>query len=893
MSYLIFVKTIYMKTTNKILIVSILFLSFIESKAQRFLPLIPEGNDILTYAGPDGHITGFTTYNDKLLFCGRFQEVAGEDRVKICYWNGSDYEAFDQALPQMSSTNFPYGFLNTNDGFILYGRMNVMNNVSLFNGSEFQGLGEGLDDRVYDMVEYNGSAIAGGRFTFSGENEALHVAMWNGSNWEQMGDGFNDDVNSLIVFDDELYAAGNFTMSGGTEVARIAKWNGSSWEQVGDGVDDTAYALETHEGELYMSGDFENSADGMNSLNSLIRIEGDDLVGILSDDQTYSLEFLNSLDGNLYAFGGTWSFQQASLGYTLEGSTLNPLQFGTSLPAKDHFWNGALYTNNEYSSQVSDPKLFYQDNPILEYSLDGSLIDYLNSDNSQIQFFPGGSVFNDFGGGAQYFVGNPEDQVSSIYSIAPWMGGIVEEELHMSYQSSHFFDDQDLNRYFFGPFSNSYDAEFAKRYMRVWKVTSEQVQDHIDNFDQPGYEIPEVIENWPGNGRTEFGESSHIAPFEDMDENGLYEPESGDYPLIRGDQALYYILSTSRDGIAANSTSGIELGVMAYKIDDPDPNQQHSTFVSYQLTNRSDLNYEEFNFGMYHDIDLGNPIDDFVGCDSSLHMMFGYNGDNNDEASSSSPGFQDSIPVQGLSFLSDDMVSHVYYNNSNGINGDPSLPIHHFNYLNALWKDGSPVLFGGDGYTEGSGADPDQPVSFMYPSSPIESTNDSTWSEVSVGNFPGDRRQVGAIAPFPLAPGEEKCIDIALITAFPESVEEGLDSSMPLIVSRTQAIRDYYSGQNYECGSEEFPINIESVTREENSMLIYPNPSQSGVNIESKTRSIETIRLLDLNGRLLLDQAVNDLATRLDLSAFRPGLYLVSIELEGQKMITEKLIIEQ
>ena len=35
--------------------------------------------------------------------------------------------------------------------------------------------------------------------------------------------------------------------------------------------------------------------------------------------------------------------------------------------------------------------------------------------------------------------------------------------------------------------------------------------------------------------------SKHLAPFYDVDKNGIYDPSNGDYPLINGDQALWYV----------------------------------------------------------------------------------------------------------------------------------------------------------------------------------------------------------------------------------------------------------------------------------------------------------------------------------------------------------------
>jgi hypothetical protein len=44
------------------------------------------------------------------------------------------------------------------------------------------------------------------------------------------------------------------------------------------------------------------------------------------------------------------------------------------------------------------------------------------------------------------------------------------------------------------------------------------------------------------------------------------------------------------------------------------------------------------------------------------------------------------------------MRRFVYYNNSgNPINGEPSTPLHYYNYMNGIWKNGQKMAYGGDG----------------------------------------------------------------------------------------------------------------------------------------------------------------------------------------------------
>ena len=46
----------------------------------------------------------------------------------------------------------------------------------------------------------------------------------------------------------------------------------------------------------------------------------------------------------------------------------------------------------------------------------------------------------------------------------------------------------------------------------------------------PDYETPEVITNWPASHFDFDGTNEYLAPFQDVNGDGLYDPTAGDYP---------------------------------------------------------------------------------------------------------------------------------------------------------------------------------------------------------------------------------------------------------------------------------------------------------------------------------------------------------------------------
>jgi hypothetical protein len=134
---------------------------------------------------------------------------------------------------------------------------------------------------------------------------------------------------------------------------------------------------------------------------------------------------------------------------------------------------------------------------------------------------------------------------------------------------------------------------------------------------------------WPGD----LG-----APFNDIDENGLYDPII-DIPGIAG--AIQTIWFVANDQDAALTTFlygtqpiGIEYQATIWEYKDS-TGYDNFFFRKYKLINKTDIlgnptTFEDMYISMWSDTDIGNSTDDFVGCDTLLNLGFGYNGIAND-----------------------------------------------------------------------------------------------------------------------------------------------------------------------------------------------------------------------------------------------------------------------
>lgn len=344
-----------------------------------------------------------------------------------------------------------------------------------------------------------------------------------------------------------------------------------------------------------------------------------------------------------------------------------------------------------------------------------------------------------------------------------------------------------------------YDKHFAMSKemvteFRAWFSCKEDPECDLAERYPNGYNIPEEILKWPGNGPA-GGYDNLMAPFYDMNDDDIYDPENdGDFPAyeffnegitpdanceraknqpwrrIFGDYTLWWVYNDR--GNIHTETKGTAIGMefksqaFAFATNDE---LNDMTFYNYNIINRSTYTLYDTYFAVWTDADLGNPIDDYTGCDVSRGLGYMYNGDDNDENHSKGNGYGSQPPAIGIDFFEgpyqdDDgldnasswtinpssgvkelvcdenilngninglnfgdgeidnerwgMRRFLYFNNSgegNAATQDPSTAMEHYNYITGYWKDNSPLCYGGNGHFQTPGADINTPTDFMFP----------------------------------------------------------------------------------------------------------------------------------------------------------------------------------
>jgi hypothetical protein len=308
-------------------------------------------------------------------------------------------------------------------------------------------------------------------------------------------------------------------------------------------------------------------------------------------------------------------------------------------------------------------------------------------------------------------------------------------------------------------------------------------------------------------------------------------------------------------------------------------------------------------------------------------MFYTYNGDLFDEPSGAGPGYGSDLGILGIRTLEgvyadsdgndgtplpepyerygdktsgwgDGIVGNerlglsrsMYHTNPSNApweTWDPQTSADFFNYMRGLWRDGTPLTFNESyGYfPEGGTA-----CSYIFPgeSDPLHWGTDgidpgAIWTEESAGLWPGDRRGLISSGPFTFAPGDVQYIDYAFIFAR-ESQNPDED-----VLTTLRAYADEVVNLTCENLPDVIVSNSEA-SQIKTSVQLYPNPSADVVTLSIQPATYGTYTITDLSGRKVASGIIAGSDTRLDLTSFSNGMYIVAIE-TANTQTSKKLLV--
>lgn len=373
---------------------------------------------------------------------------------------------------------------------------------------------------------------------------------------------------------------------------------------------------------------------------------------------------------------------------------------------------------------------------------------------------------------------------SSQFAASCWIGGYDKQgQLKVAAQTYR----QDGNDYWPGALNSlgKITKDTCALWDKQWKVNRSDINQFIQLYKTGGNinsSTFDVINQWPaiGNhnvkgadGTTHIGLNSNntYAPFKDLNGDGLYEPDQGEYPDINGDQMIWWVFNDAGNVKQQSLTAaiGVEVQTSAFAYATQDF-LNDATFYNYRVINRGALTIDSTYIAVWDDCDLGYAYDDYIGCDTTRGLGIQYNGTNDDGGSAGHPvnSYGLNPPQVGLDFFQGPkriihrtglpdtvqqlgMTNFTYYNNDWSVIGNPSNGIQIYGYMTGSIKSGQRFSddFQGPGIqSKGYGSGPI--VHFVYWGDPGDN---STWSECACNNLPYDRRFIFSSGPFQLLPG--------------------------------------------------------------------------------------------------------------------------------------------
>ena len=307
-----------------------------------------------------------------------------------------------------------------------------------------------------------------------------------------------------------------------------------------------------------------------------------------------------------------------------------------------------------------------------------------------------------------------------------------------------------------------------------------------DDIETPSNDVLKRIYAWPAHGDVSRGQDYFLAPYYDRDEDGNYNPDNGDHPwyddilgrddvecgvdrrvTLYGDETHWWVFN-DKGNIHTETTGdpiGMEIRAQAFAFATNDE-VNLMTFYNYELINRGTQTLYDTYFSQYLDCDIGNYVDDYVGCDVSRGLGYTYNGDLIDESSTGTNGYGENPPAIGCDFFEgpyqdadgldnpgpyiDSVTNELVPNLSDALNNggivyngigvgyqdglidnerfgmrrftyytstsqfpynDPGVAAEYYNFMEGQWANGSEMYYGG----LGAGGESEVLSDYMFP----------------------------------------------------------------------------------------------------------------------------------------------------------------------------------
>lgn len=470
--------------------------------------------------------------------------------------------------------------------------------------------------------------------------------------------------------------------------------------------------------------------------------------------------------------------------------------------------------------------------------------------------------------------------VTTIRHGALWMGGYdIDGTLKLA---SEVPENGINNSYYAGPLdieTGLPDGESCTNFDRFWPVTQPEIDFFLEDISDGQLDQFHLsVQSWPGRGNPLFEDNNgfelpdrDFAPFVDTNSDGVYNPLDGDYPEIRGTSALYWVYNTYLEEPPASNRPRLEVHALAQSFEIENSVMDNTTIYDFTIYNRGDT-LTDFVTSLWMDTKVGCGIDDYLATLPGQSTVMVYNKDASDglfgcNCPNSVNTYCQGPPVMGVRQLDCTMAggrplsSTMYFINSLDSQGLPfqvTRPLNkeqEFHFMNARWKDGSPLTRGSAGVNQ------PETASFVFDGNP---GGTESWSMCAVGVPDIDYSVLLNSAPTNLNTGEHTKVSYAVFMV------DGVELPCPDASMISQASDQICNFLNNVTSTEEIALKRQA--------RAIPNPASHEVQIvisgPKQKEKISTLQVFDAHGRPIIQREMN-LSTdnTLNIASWPRGLY--------------------
>jgi hypothetical protein len=392
----------------------------------------------------------------------------------------------------------------------------------------------------------------------------------------------------------------------------------------------------------------------------------------------------------------------------------------------------------------------------------------------------------------------------------------------------------------------------------IWSITQEQIDEyHLwwlcvhqpdDSLDcgsvsNPSNDVLAVVYSWPS-----------CFPFHDFDDDGIYNSDNGDTPIIKGCRAVYMIQNDVQ-GVhtySGASSLGIQMHYLFYQFSQLSYLNE-VTFADVCAVNASSVAYSDFHHGVFfdHDLTLDHSI---FGCDSSKQIAYTYYPSNSSSTYSTNP------PAIGIVDL-DGLTTSIQ-----PTTGALSL-LNRWDLMNGFKTSGQPWVD-----LDGNN------TAFAFDGNPNDT---SSWNQLSHSDGQDYSQFLMTRDAGSLAPGQGVLASYALIYTKNGTNLQNVDRLLEL----SDSVRLFYQGGIYDpCTNGYLGLNDNQLTVP----AIYPNPTTGMIHISDLKGNNASYKLVDIQGKTVQSGSFQN---TINLSELVNGMYVLILQ-TSEGMAQQRVIKE-